>query len=294
MSTTTPNDGERPLRVAAPSISPDFATSFTMVANALTPVCRPLPGRLLGIWAHPDDEAYLSAAFMGRVIDHGGEVTVVTATYGEQGTADTELFATSEFAAHRHSELEASLAELGVDDLRMLGIPDGGCATAEPPVDDLVAVLDEVQPDMIVTFGPDGITWHPDHMAVSRWVTDAWTRWDGDGELLYATTSRDNARIYRDLHDRLGLFTDFGPGHAATTGPAGIALELQPFGEELARKRRALGCHASQTDGLAAMLGEEIYQAWSADETFRRPTRTELAASRARNAEGHVLIGVQR
>ena len=40
---------------------------------------RLVPKRLLGVWAHPDDEAYLSAGLMARVVDHGGSVTVVTA-----------------------------------------------------------------------------------------------------------------------------------------------------------------------------------------------------------------------
>jgi LmbE family N-acetylglucosaminyl deacetylase len=44
-----------------------------------------LPRRLMGIWAHPDDEAYLSAGLMGRMVDAGRPVTVLTATRGEKG-----------------------------------------------------------------------------------------------------------------------------------------------------------------------------------------------------------------
>ena len=51
-----------------------------------------LPSRLLAIWAHPDDEAYLSAGLMARMTDAGHEVTVVTATRGEKGTGDPSLF----------------------------------------------------------------------------------------------------------------------------------------------------------------------------------------------------------
>ncbi len=40
---------------------------------------------LLGVWAHPDDEAYLSSALMASVRRDGGRVVVATATRGELG-----------------------------------------------------------------------------------------------------------------------------------------------------------------------------------------------------------------
>ena len=63
-----------------------FATEYVSVGNQAMPVARPLPKRLLGIWAHPDDEAYLSAGLMARVVASGGSVTVLAATRGEKGT----------------------------------------------------------------------------------------------------------------------------------------------------------------------------------------------------------------
>ena len=73
-------------------VTQDFVTSYTMVGNQVMPMARPVPGRMVGVWAHPDDEAYLSAGLMGRVSDAGGDVTVVTATKGEKGTADPDLY----------------------------------------------------------------------------------------------------------------------------------------------------------------------------------------------------------
>src|SRR5262245_47334102 len=70
---------------------------------------------LLGVWAHPDDEAYLSAALMNRVVNSGGRVVLVTATRGELGgdTDDRQAF-----AAMRERELRNALAILGVTDVR--------------------------------------------------------------------------------------------------------------------------------------------------------------------------------
>ena len=53
-------------------------------------------------------------------------------------------------------------------------------------------MIDEIQPDTILTFGPDGITYHLDHIAVHRWVTAAWRQRGQDERLLYATTTAEH------------------------------------------------------------------------------------------------------
>jgi flavin-dependent dehydrogenase/LmbE family N-acetylglucosaminyl deacetylase len=238
-----------------------------------------LPKRLLGIWAHPDDEAYLSAGVMARVIDAGGAVTVVTATRGEQGTADPTRVGTEGFASLRGAELAASLEVLGVTDLRFLGLADGACADADDHVmiGRLRDLIDQVDPDAIVTFGPDGITGHPDHRAVSRWVTEAWKRSDRRAELLYAAMTEEFLRRHADLHGQLGLLEGYGVApDGIPTSAVVLACHLTPT--ELVRKRRALAGHASQTVDLAAVVGERRYARWWRNETFRRPTAAELGA----------------
>ena len=72
----------------------------------------------------------------------------------------------------RRRELAASLAELGVHEHRILGYEDGTLDTVDGTP--MVAYhLAEIQPDVIVTFGPDGMTGHLDHRAVSAWTTEA-------------------------------------------------------------------------------------------------------------------------
>src|SRR5690242_7783466 len=123
---------------------------------------------LLGVWAHPDDEAYLSAGLMATFRRRGDRVVVVTATLGEHGTRDPVTWPPARLAARRRVELQDSLAILGVDEVHLLGFEDGHCA--EHDATDVVAtIIDDVAPDVIVTFGPDGMTGHPDHRTVSRW-----------------------------------------------------------------------------------------------------------------------------
>jgi LmbE family N-acetylglucosaminyl deacetylase len=235
-----------------------------------------LPRRLLGIWAHPDDEAYLSAGLMGRMVDGGRPVTVLTATRGEKGTADPADYDQAHFAARRERELRASLHELGVHDVRLLGYRDGECdlVDAEAAIDTIAEAIRTIAPDLVVTFGPDGITGHRDHRVVSAWVTEAWRR-VGGSELLYATVATESI-IDVDQDDRIALC---GP---PPDGPAGVsaehvALVCELSEGELDRKRRALARHDSQTREIAASVGEETYRQGLRTEWFRRPSEQELS-----------------
>lgn len=236
------------------------------------------PITMVGVWAHPDDEAYLSAGLMARVVGAGGRVVVVTATCGERGTDDPQTWPPGRLSALRRREMAASLAALGVREHRFLPFADGACDLVVPAVGaGLVAeVLDDVRPDLVVTFGPDGMTGHPDHVAVSGWTTAAWSA-TGSGRLLYATKTTTFARRFHALHDEHGLFP---PGLPATVPPADATLDLQLSPAELSAKRAALGAHRSQTEPLAALLGEESYGAWTASETFRSPRSEEMPEMR--------------
>ncbi len=236
-----------------------------------------LPTRLLGVWAHPDDEAYLSAGLMARMSDAGHEVTVVTATRGEKGTDDPILFGSARFASCREFELRRSLGELGVTDVRVLGHADGECDLVDTrsAVESIAAVMREVRPDVVITFGPDGITGHPDHRAVSSWTTEAWRR-VGHGDLRYTTMTDGYIAEHADLHDEIGVFTDFGLEGPFSVAADEIVADYDLTDIELDRKRRALAAHATQTEPLAALMGEETYRTWWRNERFRRPTVTEL------------------
>ena len=259
------------------SMPTSTATEYAMVGNRLTPMSRKLPSRLLGVWAHPDDEAYLSAGLMARVVANGGHVTVLTATRGEKGTANPADYDQDHFGDDRERELRASLAVVGVHDVRFMELRDGECDLADhaDAVDTIADVIADVAPDAIVTFGPDGMTNHPDHRAVSRWTTEAWRR-DRSSELLYATVTHEWASLHREIHARIGIWGDFPDGRPATIGRAGVALECALDDRELDRKRAALAEHGSQTTGLAESMGEDVYRRWYGSERFRRPTQTEL------------------
>jgi LmbE family N-acetylglucosaminyl deacetylase len=234
-----------------------------------------VPQTVLGVWAHPDDEAYLAAGLVIRCRAAGGRVVCLHATRGERGTDDPWQWPAERLGALREAELADALDVLGVEEHTLLGLPDGGCAAVDPsrPVTVVADLIEATAPDLVVTFGPDGITGHPDHVAVSRWVTAAWCQ-VRQGELLYAASTHSFIERHRALHRRIGIQHD---GAAIDDDEVALRIELTPA--ELDRKRRCLAAHASQTTPLATAMGEDQYRNWYRTETFRRPDDADLAAA---------------
>jgi len=235
-------------------------------------VTVPELGTILGVWAHPDDEAYLSAALMAEARDAGQSVVVATATDGGLG-GDGPV------ADQRRLEVVESLAVVGVADHRWLGFRDGECADVPPAIGDRAvrALIEEVRPDTVVTFGPDGLTGHPDHVAVSGWVERAWLADGCRALLLQATLTESFHRRWRTLCERTGVWM---PGARPPSVPDSEAtLRVLARGSTARRKLAALRAHASQTTGLREAVGEDTYLRWWAEESFVRvPAPRERAA----------------
>lgn len=132
--------------------------------------------RLAAVFAHPDDDTY---GVGGTAARHAGdlEVTVILATSGEAGQiADPSLATRETLGPVREAEDRASWGELGVTATHhFLRYPDGGLDRA--PRDELAAriaeLLVETRPQVVVTFGPEGVTGHEDHVAICHAATDA-------------------------------------------------------------------------------------------------------------------------
>jgi LmbE family N-acetylglucosaminyl deacetylase len=224
-------------------------------------------GTLLGVWAHPDDEAFLSAGLMAVSVGAGDRVVVATATRGEQGASGAG-HAPERLAALREHELARSLAAVGVTEHRWLGHRDGALASVrrEAAVEQVARLVEEVRPDTIVTFGPDGMTGHADHRSISSWVTQAWLETGRRGALWYATLTPEFHRTWGALNDEVGLWY---PGHRPpSTDRARLAAQVVCRAELGDLKLSALRAHASQTDGLVAHVGEQRFREWWATESF--------------------------
>ena len=151
------------------------------------------------VHAHPDDETITTGVTMARYIDEGAHVTLVTCTAGEEGeilTPEIGHFAADQddqLGAHRVDELAAAMRELGVVDYRFLGgtfryrdsgmqwSPDGHAmprdetradtfwnADLTDAANDLVEVIREVRPQVLLTYDEFGGYGHPDHVQAHR------------------------------------------------------------------------------------------------------------------------------
>jgi N-acetyl-1-D-myo-inositol-2-amino-2-deoxy-alpha-D-glucopyranoside deacetylase len=155
--------------------------------------------RLLLVHAHPDDETINNGATMAKYVAEGAHVTLVTCTLGEEGEVlvpELEHLAadqTDGLGPHRIGELAAAMDELGVTDHRFLGGPgryrDTGMIydetgnAAVPPdtrpdsfwqadlvtaANDLVPIIREIRPQVLVTYDEWGNYGHPDHIKTHR------------------------------------------------------------------------------------------------------------------------------
>src|SRR6266550_9489437 len=110
-------------------------------------------GTVLGIWAHPDDDIYLSSGLMVAGVRAGDRVVDVTATRGEGGSMDEGRWPPSTMADVRTAELLRSLEILGVGEHRFLDGPvdiDMEAHLDESGAEQVKAIMAEVDPDTVV------------------------------------------------------------------------------------------------------------------------------------------------
>ncbi|WP_431876323.1 N-acetyl-1-D-myo-inositol-2-amino-2-deoxy-alpha-D-glucopyranoside deacetylase [Amycolatopsis sacchari] len=229
-----------------------------------------MPKRLLLVHAHPDDETITTGGTMARYVAEGAEVVLVTCTLGEEGEiippelAGLGSWAADQLGGYRSGELSAALRELGVTEHRYLGGIGGwrdsgmaGTPAAEHPrafasgfledqVLQLQVIVDEVRPDVLVTYNSFGGYGHPDHIRAH--------------EITMAVA--DSAR--RVFHIAAGggavLPPEAPPNEITTT------IDIRPY---LDRKIAALRAHATQvtvdppefalSNGVPQPIGEEEY-----------------------------------
>ncbi len=185
---------------------------------------------VLVVLAHPDDESFPMGGTLAKVAAQGARVTLVCATRGEAGIPDLSA---DETAQIRTEELQAAAAALGLAGVRFLGYLDGRLAVADPDeaVTQLVDILHAEQPQAVITFGPDGISGHPDHLAIHRFTTAAFDRAGLPARLYYLAPSEATLQ---------------GCGVVPDRELAGGPVAAIDIADHLVAKVRAMQCPASQ------------------------------------------------
>jgi N-acetyl-1-D-myo-inositol-2-amino-2-deoxy-alpha-D-glucopyranoside deacetylase len=269
--------------------------------------------RMLLVHAHPDDESINQGATMAKYVARGTQVTLVTCTLGEEGEVlvpELEHLAADRddtLGQHRVTELAAAMKELGVSDHRFLGGPgkyrdsgmvwhaDGHATAGDDvkegtfwradllePAADLVAVIREVRPQVLVTYDEFGGYGHPDHIQAHRVAMYAASLAVARSYRLDLGEPWDVAKIYwgamSESRMRDGLRRLRAAGDTTTFEGMDPEAPLPPFvtpdhlldavvdGNEFAEaKMRAMKAHATQitVDGpffaLSNNVGNEVW-----------------------------------
>jgi LmbE family N-acetylglucosaminyl deacetylase len=223
-------------------------------------------GRVLGIWAHPDDETYLSGGVMAAASRNGQPTMCITATCGEHGTTDPTRWPPARLARRRRRELRRALGILGVHHRVHLRYADGGLADVDPgrAIDELLDNIGRFRPDTVVTFGPDGFTGHRDHQVVGEWATTA-SRLVGNSRVLHAAKNSAWIEQFDSAHQRFPIFYS---GYPQPVADGDIVVDLVLDDTALDQKTRALLAHRTQTDAIIAALGRSEWREWFRRETF--------------------------
>lgn len=197
---------------------------------------------LLVILAHPDDESFPIGGTLAKYAAEGARVVLVSATRGEAGIRGLTPESAGEIRAR---ELQQAAKTLGVSEVRFLGYRDGELSiiNLEEIRLQVVGLIREIDPQVVITFGPDGISGHPDHVAMHEIVTQAFDQVQPAACLYYITPSEATLQ---------------GCGVVPSPQTAGGPVAAIDVGEHLLTKVRAMQCHASQRPPFSESPEEEV------------------------------------
>lgn len=206
-------------------------------------------GTILGIWAHPDDETFCMAGIMMAAIGNGQKVACVTATRGEKGSHDEERWPAATIGQVREKEMAEALKIIGCSGHHWLDYIDGELeqVTTSEAVAKIAAVISQVQPDSIFSFGPDGATGHSDHITVSHWAQQAADAAGSDATIYRNVDSLEwYQRSGQELDKKFDIYfnTDMPP----LVPEADMDLLFKLPNDICRRKTSALRVQPSQTD----------------------------------------------
>jgi N-acetyl-1-D-myo-inositol-2-amino-2-deoxy-alpha-D-glucopyranoside deacetylase len=212
---------------------------------------------LLAVFAHPDDESLACGGLLARCVRGGATVSLVCATRGGRGRVDSTPEEREQLRQVRTQELLEATQVLGVAEVRFLEYHDGFLPWAETArlEADIAGAVRRLRPDVVLTFGEDGLYWHPDHVAIHERTTAALAAvGDPAPALYYVTIPRGMMRQIADWYEeRSGNASSstldqlFGVCNVDAFGvladPPTLIVDVSEFA---ATKLAALLCHRSQ------------------------------------------------
>lgn len=239
---------------------------------------------LMAIFAHPDDEAFGTGGTLTKYAREGIDVHLVTATLGEAGqVANPAVEVTQPLSILREQELRCACQAYGVTNLHLLGYVDGQTTIApqSEAVYKIVELIRQIKPQVVISFGPEGIYGHYDHLAVHRWATAA-VQLAGEPDRWPATgPTHEVAKFYHRAmpeaqiaHMEKNLGRRAVPMDGVPFPFSGYPLEkittVIDIRDCIKAKIKGVRCHASQLDPNNPYLQEDFD--WDANPDFWQET----------------------
>jgi LmbE family N-acetylglucosaminyl deacetylase len=223
----------------------------------------------MAVHAHPDDEATSTGGILARYAGQGIRTVLVTCTNGEMGDAPGGIkpgepgHDEAAVVELRAQELEESCRILGITHLERLGYRDSGMVgwpsndapgafwhvpvpTAAAP---LAGLIERYQPQVVVTYDPNGFYGHPDHIQAHRITLAALDAAGSAARLYYPTIRRSRLAAFRERLAAAGLEPPEVDENEFGSPDEDIAVTVD-CREQAAAKRDALAAHRSQQDNL--------------------------------------------
>ena len=215
------------------------------------------PETLLAIFAHPDDESFRCGGTLALLARRGVRVWVLCATRGEAGVPG---LSPEQAGQVRERELRCACRALGIEPPRFLDYQDGTLAQVDEgqAVERVVRAVRELRPQVLLTWPPDGLSGHPDHVAVSRWTGEAFRRLGLSSPLAKRRRTETKASplsLYHIVVPR-SLAQALGVTHLHTVPDEVVTLAVDVSAVWEA-KMAAIRCHRTQMGGSPILSASE-------------------------------------
>lgn len=244
---------------------------------------------VLSIFAHPDDESLVAGGTLAGCAAAGADVAIISLTRGENGPiANPDLVSRETLGVMRESELRAAGNILGAVSAECLSYPDGALYWEDEAeiVGLLAAKIKEFQPEIVITFGPEGLYWHPDHIAAHRltkMATELLRKKDISPWVYYATWPEGHVRrLTQIMASRKFSFNTWGLSPDAFGAPPSTITTRLDVRHYLDTKLAALGCHRTQLtgDNLFRAMPRDLAEEFLGREFFVRTYPAETGPDR--------------
>lgn len=238
-------------------------------------------GRILCIFAHPDDETFGPGGTIAKYADMGHETFLATATKGEAGMLGDPPLATRENIGEvRAKELECAARILGIKKVFHMGFVDG--TLVDTPLESLlersVYAIRKFRPHVIISFGPDGVSGHPDHVKISE-VSSLSFRKSADPDLF--PHHRDNGKLSNWQAMKLYHFEipeEYLRGlNTHITGvPMDTITTVIDTSGYVDKKIKAFYCHKTQKKDINRILSRPHYREFTKKEYYVLADRVKI------------------